>query len=154
MNSMNLKVFFCDPEKFIPPPPLSGQATKKTFLRLPYAIPISFLLLLRNRIKVSQNVTSPPVISGYCVRKFLSSFIYCSYMFFLVEWYGRVCEHKIICFIYRIVHEFSVQWKGTGEFVNTKFFCRVCTMLHHSQVSRENREWGSVWERERVKKVK
>jgi len=25
------------------------------------------------------------------------------------------------------------QWKGTGEFVNTKFFCRVCTMLHHSQ---------------------
>jgi len=25
------------------------------------------------------------------------------------------------------------QWKGTGEFVNTKFFCRVCAMLHDSQ---------------------
>lgn len=23
------------------------------------------------------------------------------------------------------------EWKGTGEFINTKFFCRVCAMLHH-----------------------
>ncbi len=22
------------------------------------------------------------------------------------------------------------RWKGTGEFVNTKFMCRVCAMLH------------------------
>jgi len=22
------------------------------------------------------------------------------------------------------------RWKGTGEFINTKFFCRVCSMLH------------------------
>ena len=22
------------------------------------------------------------------------------------------------------------QWKGTGEFINTQFFCRLCAMLH------------------------
>merc|ERR1711997_866023 len=22
------------------------------------------------------------------------------------------------------------QWKGTGEFINTKFWCRVCSVLH------------------------
>ena len=26
------------------------------------------------------------------------------------------------------------QWKGTGEFINTRFFCRVCAMLHYDQV--------------------
>ena len=26
------------------------------------------------------------------------------------------------------------QWKGTGEFINTRFFCRVCAMLHNTQV--------------------
>ena len=26
------------------------------------------------------------------------------------------------------------QWKGTGEFINTRFFCRVCAMLHNKQV--------------------
>ena len=25
------------------------------------------------------------------------------------------------------------QWKGTGEFIKTKFFCRVCAMLHYAQ---------------------
>jgi len=25
------------------------------------------------------------------------------------------------------------QWKGTGEFINTKFFCRVCAMIHDTQ---------------------
>lgn len=25
------------------------------------------------------------------------------------------------------------KWKGTGEFVDTKFFCRVCSMLHDAQ---------------------
>ena len=25
------------------------------------------------------------------------------------------------------------QWKGTGEMINTKFFCRVCSLLHDDQ---------------------
>ena len=25
------------------------------------------------------------------------------------------------------------QWKGTGDFIKTKFFCRVCAMLHYHQ---------------------
>ena len=25
------------------------------------------------------------------------------------------------------------QWKGTGEMINTKFFCRVCSLLHDEQ---------------------
>jgi len=25
------------------------------------------------------------------------------------------------------------QWKGSGEFINTRFFCRVCALLHDSQ---------------------
>ena len=27
------------------------------------------------------------------------------------------------------------QWKGTGEFINTRFFCRLCALLHNSQVA-------------------
>ena len=27
------------------------------------------------------------------------------------------------------------QWKGTGEFINTRFFCRVCALLHDKKVS-------------------
>ena len=26
------------------------------------------------------------------------------------------------------------QWKGTGEFINTKFWCRVCSVLHSQKV--------------------
>jgi len=25
------------------------------------------------------------------------------------------------------------KWKGTGEFINTRFFCRVCALLHNTQ---------------------
>ena len=31
------------------------------------------------------------------------------------------------------------QWKGTGEFINTRFFCRVCAMLHNKKVGRRER---------------
>ena len=27
------------------------------------------------------------------------------------------------------------QWKGSGEFINTKFWCRVCAMLHEAHSS-------------------
>ena len=26
------------------------------------------------------------------------------------------------------------QWKGTGEMINTKFFCRLCALLHDPKV--------------------
>ena len=26
------------------------------------------------------------------------------------------------------------QWKGTGEMINTKFFCRLCSLLHDPKV--------------------
>ena len=26
------------------------------------------------------------------------------------------------------------KWKGTGEFIDTKFFCRLCALLHDSKV--------------------
>ena len=29
------------------------------------------------------------------------------------------------------------QWKGTGEFINTRFFCRVCAMMHNKKVDKE-----------------
>ena len=29
---------------------------------------------------------------------------------------------------------FYWQWKGTGEFINTRFFCRVCALLHYKKV--------------------
>ena len=27
------------------------------------------------------------------------------------------------------------QWKGTGEMINTKFFCRLCALLHDPRVN-------------------
>ena len=27
------------------------------------------------------------------------------------------------------------EWKGTGEMINTKFFCRLCALLHDPRVN-------------------
>ena len=32
------------------------------------------------------------------------------------------------------------QWKGTGEMINTKFFCRMCSLLHDPKVNNLSRE--------------
>lgn len=38
------------------------------------------------------------------------------------------------------------EWKGTGEFISTKYFCRVCAMLHYSDlVPPPNRTETFVW---------
>lgn len=34
------------------------------------------------------------------------------------------------------------KWKGTGEFINTFFWCRVCAMLHDT--SREMTSYGDI----------
>jgi len=36
------------------------------------------------------------------------------------------------------------KWKGTGEFINTKFFCRVCSMLHDPKVQTEPYSYPDV----------
>lgn len=38
------------------------------------------------------------------------------------------------------------QWKGTGEFINTKFWCRVCALLHDPQDARseEKRHYSDI----------
>ena len=37
------------------------------------------------------------------------------------------------------------RWKGTGEFINTKFWCRLCAMVHyaqdHSLVYKDPHKW-------------
>jgi len=35
------------------------------------------------------------------------------------------------------------QWKGTGEFINTKFWCRVCSVLHDKKEREESKSWYS-----------
>ena len=30
------------------------------------------------------------------------------------------------------------KWKGTGEFINTKFFCRICSLLHEPGIEKVN----------------
>jgi len=35
------------------------------------------------------------------------------------------------------------KWKGTGEFVNTKFWCRVCSQLHNEQELKGSNNWYS-----------
>merc|ERR1719402_826827 len=38
------------------------------------------------------------------------------------------------------------QWKGTGEFINTKFWCRVCALLHDPKAARpaEARSYSDI----------
>jgi len=38
------------------------------------------------------------------------------------------------------------QWKGTGEFINTKFWCRVCALLHDPKAARpvEARSYNDI----------
>ena len=44
---------------------------------------------------------------------------------------GRAGHNQAVVLIYLLF-----QWKGTGEFINTRFFCRVCALLHDTQVGR------------------
>jgi hypothetical protein len=37
------------------------------------------------------------------------------------------------------------QWKGTGEFINTHLFCRVCAMLHVPDMPRKNYNDLNKW---------
>jgi len=40
------------------------------------------------------------------------------------------------------------EWKGTGEFIATKFFCRVCAMLHYHHEKTEQpaiKDWETWW---------
>ena len=34
-----------------------------------------------------------------------------------------------------------LQWKGTGEFINTRFFCRVCALLHDTKKRSSEHAW-------------
>ena len=36
------------------------------------------------------------------------------------------------------------QWKGTGEFINTRFFCRVCALMHNTQVCTHRYDLGQL----------
>ncbi|XP_030030200.2 glycoprotein 3-alpha-L-fucosyltransferase A [Manduca sexta] len=42
------------------------------------------------------------------------------------------------------------KWKGTGEFINTYFFCRVCAMVHANERRQRNAHYSDVqaWWRE------
>jgi len=33
------------------------------------------------------------------------------------------------------------KWKGTGEFINTKFWCRVCSVLHSNKTQPDSAKW-------------
>ena len=40
-------------------------------------------------------------------------------------------------------------WKGTGEFIDTKFLCRVCAMMHYADfvpppVRKETMKWADI----------
>ncbi|KAF4530575.1 hypothetical protein B566_EDAN006781 [Ephemera danica] len=37
------------------------------------------------------------------------------------------------------------RWKGTGEFINTYFFCRVCALLHDPEAPRKNYRDVNEW---------
>jgi Glycosyltransferase family 10 (fucosyltransferase). len=37
------------------------------------------------------------------------------------------------------------RWKGTGEFVNTYFFCRLCAMLHDDFPIKSYRDVNDWW---------
>jgi len=43
-------------------------------------------------------------------------------------------------------------WKGTGEMINTKFFCRICALLHTTKARPEPRSYPDMnkWWREEV----
>jgi hypothetical protein len=37
------------------------------------------------------------------------------------------------------------RWKGTGEFINTYFFCRLCAMLHDDFPNKSYRDVNDWW---------
>lgn len=37
------------------------------------------------------------------------------------------------------------KWKGTGEFINTHFFCRLCALLHDDFPAKSYRDINEWW---------
>lgn len=37
------------------------------------------------------------------------------------------------------------RWKGTGEFINTYFWCRVCAMLHDDRLPKYYKDVNEWW---------
>ena len=42
---------------------------------------------------------------------------------------------ELLCFFLSLIFSYYFQWKGTGEMIDTKFFCRLCALLHDPKVS-------------------
>merc|ERR1711874_811473 len=43
------------------------------------------------------------------------------------------------------LYNWYFQWKGTGEMINTKFFCRLCALLHDPRKrEEENRSYKDI----------
>ena len=67
----------------------------------------------------------------WCIQRSILFGTLRSFLLFWCEFLTDIlsCEINLSFIIY-----VSFQWKGTGEFINTKFWCRVCSILHSQKV--------------------
>ena len=52
----------------------------------------------------------------------------------------QICIHHLLNFF---IH--SNRWKGTGGFINTKFWCRLCSMAHEADITRMHTYHRHTW---------
>ena len=49
-----------------------------------------------------------------------------------------------------IMRMMMITIQGTGEFINTRFFCRVCALMHNTQVGHHHHHHDQIVHFERV----
>lgn len=55
----------------------------------------------------------------------------------LAKFLTKVANDEVLFYSYFI-------WKTMGKFIDTKFYCRVCTMLHHSRRNNLSKDYTDI----------
>lgn len=85
---------------------------------------------------------SPKELAEYLHRLDKDDELYNSYF----KWKVWILKKKIVCeiiFGWKLLIPIFLQ--GTGEFINTYFWCRLCSMLHDDLQSKNYRDVNEWW---------
>lgn len=93
----------------------------------------------------SHNVV--PIVMGAPREDYLAAAPYRSYIH--VDDFAspkHLAEYLLLLRQNRTLYNEYFLWKGTGEFINTHFWCRLCAMLHAAPPPSgpSHRAWGGV----------
>ncbi|KAH6937380.1 hypothetical protein HPB50_027524 [Hyalomma asiaticum] len=101
---------------------------------------------LQKYIEVGKNHNVIPVVMGASRKEYRAVAPYHSYIH--VDDFAspkELAEYLVLLSRNRPLYNHYFEWKGTGEFINTYFWCRLCAMLHAPPPRPETRRNQEVY---------